>query len=103
MFLPDPTTPFDPVTKKLIRNRNRTLGYEPWSREVLVTGARLKALHGDVFGELRSVNVHEYRNAQLAAAQAKDRLLKKVRASLGRNDPCLCGSGQKFKRCHGAD
>jgi preprotein translocase subunit SecA len=23
-------------------------------------------------------------------------------AKLGRNDPCWCGSGQKFKRCHGA-
>ena len=21
---------------------------------------------------------------------------------LGRNDPCPCGSGRKFKRCHGA-
>jgi len=21
---------------------------------------------------------------------------------LGRNDPCHCGSGKKFKRCHGA-
>ena len=21
----------------------------------------------------------------------------------GRNDPCLCGSGLKFKRCHGKD
>jgi uncharacterized protein YecA (UPF0149 family) len=21
---------------------------------------------------------------------------------IGRNDPCHCGSGQKFKRCHGA-
>jgi preprotein translocase subunit SecA len=21
---------------------------------------------------------------------------------VGRNDPCPCGSGQKFKRCHGA-
>jgi hypothetical protein len=20
----------------------------------------------------------------------------------GRNDPCWCGSGKKFKRCHGA-
>jgi hypothetical protein len=23
-------------------------------------------------------------------------------ANVGRNDPCPCGSGQKFKRCHGA-
>lgn len=21
---------------------------------------------------------------------------------LGRNDPCFCGSGKKFKKCHGA-
>lgn len=21
---------------------------------------------------------------------------------LGRNDPCFCGSGRKFKKCHGA-
>lgn len=23
-------------------------------------------------------------------------------ASVGRNDPCPCGSGRKFKKCHGA-
>ena len=22
--------------------------------------------------------------------------------NVGRNDPCWCGSGKKFKRCHGA-
>ncbi|HEV7176304.1 MAG TPA: SEC-C metal-binding domain-containing protein [Solirubrobacteraceae bacterium] len=21
---------------------------------------------------------------------------------MGRNDPCWCGSGKKFKKCHGA-
>ncbi|HET6649714.1 MAG TPA: SEC-C metal-binding domain-containing protein [Candidatus Limnocylindria bacterium] len=21
---------------------------------------------------------------------------------MGRNDPCWCGSGKKYKRCHGA-
>jgi preprotein translocase subunit SecA len=24
------------------------------------------------------------------------------REQIGRNDPCWCGSGQKFKKCHGA-
>lgn len=24
-------------------------------------------------------------------------------AKVGRNDPCPCGSGKKFKRCHGAN
>ena len=23
-------------------------------------------------------------------------------AKVGRNDPCPCGSGKKYKRCHGA-
>jgi len=23
-------------------------------------------------------------------------------ADIGRNDPCPCGSGKKFKKCHGA-
>ncbi|MCI8469875.1 MAG: preprotein translocase subunit SecA, partial [Eggerthellaceae bacterium] len=24
-------------------------------------------------------------------------------ANVGRNDPCPCGSGKKYKKCHGAD
>jgi len=26
-------------------------------------------------------------------------LQRRARQSLGRNDPCLCGSGRKYKRC----
>src|SRR5439155_12036259 len=29
-------------------------------------------------------------------------LVKSEQEQLGRNDPCWCGSGKKFKRCHGA-
>lgn len=31
--------------------------------------------------------------------ESKDHL----RRSIGRNDPCYCGSGKKFKQCHGKD
>ena len=31
-----------------------------------------------------------------AAGQAPDG------EKIGRNDPCYCGSGKKYKRCHGA-
>ena len=24
-------------------------------------------------------------------------------ANVGRNDPCPCGSGKKYKKCHGAN
>ena len=29
-------------------------------------------------------------------------VVKDENAKLGRNDPCWCGSGKKFKQCHGA-
>jgi uncharacterized protein YecA (UPF0149 family) len=34
-----------------------------------------------------------------------DDVVKTVRRDepkIGRNDPCWCGSGKKFKKCHGA-
>jgi uncharacterized protein len=33
---------------------------------------------------------------------AEDARLRAAFAGAGRNDPCPCGSGKKFKRCHGA-
>jgi preprotein translocase subunit SecA len=29
-------------------------------------------------------------------------VMKDEHAKLGRNDPCWCGSGKKYKKCHGA-
>ena len=31
---------------------------------------------------------------------AEDAQLQKAFAKAGRNEPCLCGSGRKFKHCH---
>ena len=28
--------------------------------------------------------------------------VKRTEAKVGRNDPCPCGSGKKYKKCHGA-
>jgi preprotein translocase subunit SecA len=32
---------------------------------------------------------------------AADATLKREGPKVGRNDPCPCGSGKKYKRCHG--
>jgi uncharacterized protein len=32
---------------------------------------------------------------------AEDVKLQAAYAQTGRNDPCPCGSGRKFKKCHG--
>jgi hypothetical protein len=34
--------------------------------------------------------------------QQRPAVARPVEPKLGRNEPCWCGSGQKFKRCHGA-
>jgi preprotein translocase subunit SecA len=33
---------------------------------------------------------------------APQQIVKSDRENIGRNDPCWCGSGKKFKKCHGA-
>ena len=43
---------------------------------------------------------------QRAAAQApqgeqKVKQIKLEQPKVGRNDPCPCGSGKKYKKCHG--
>lgn len=41
---------------------------------------------------------HDHDHGDRAAAPYRRETPK-----LGRNDPCFCGSGRKFKRCHGAN
>ena len=36
------------------------------------------------------------------AAAARPQTVKREAPKVGRNDPCPCGSGKKFKQCHGA-
>jgi preprotein translocase subunit SecA len=46
----------------------------------------------------------QVRNLQFQAGPAQAEPPKPVRsgAKVGRNDPCPCGSGKKYKKCHGA-
>ncbi len=46
----------------------------------------------------------QQRNLQFQAGAAQAEAPKPVRAAakVGRNDPCPCGSGKKYKKCHGA-
>ena len=39
---------------------------------------------------------------QAGAAQAEEPKPVRAGAKVGRNDPCPCGSGKKYKKCHGA-
>jgi len=37
-----------------------------------------------------------------AVAEPPPALARNPYAGVGRNEPCPCGSGKKFKKCHGA-
>ena len=37
-----------------------------------------------------------------AAEGNKDKTIRRTADKVGRNDPCPCGSGKKYKKCHGA-
>jgi preprotein translocase subunit SecA len=36
-------------------------------------------------------------------AEAKGETIRRDKPKVGRNDPCPCGSGKKYKKCHGKD
>ena len=44
------------------------------------------------------------RNPMAEASQAGNqaRTIRRDQPKVGRNDPCPCGSGKKYKKCHGA-
>jgi preprotein translocase subunit SecA len=37
-----------------------------------------------------------------AQGEAKAKPVRRDDAKVGRNEPCPCGSGKKYKKCHGA-
>lgn len=47
----------------------------------------------------------ELEQARMAGAGEREPVQRVVRsgAKVGRNDPCPCGSGKKYKKCHGAN
>jgi preprotein translocase subunit SecA len=40
--------------------------------------------------------------AIMTATPAVQQRVSSDHEKLGRNDPCWCGSGKKYKKCHGA-
>ena len=42
-------------------------------------------------------------DGQQAAPAKKQQTVRREEPKVGRNDPCPCGSGKKYKKCHGAE
>ena len=55
--------------------------------------------------EMLEAQIEAHKKAQEAAEKAeagKSTPVTRSTNKVGRNDPCPCGSGKKFKHCHGA-
>ncbi|TDN40321.1 SEC-C metal-binding domain-containing protein [Hymenobacter sp. UV11] len=57
--------------------------------------------HPDAAGIARRRAQQEAKYAQVRRDMARPQP-QPVQAKIGRNDPCPCGSGKKYKKCHGA-
>lgn len=69
---------------------------EPWSEE-----AEARPCSGEPEGKLAYVDERgqdRYPDEAIAGGQVP---APAALRGVGRNDPCPCGSGKKFKRCHG--
>ena len=73
------------VTKILMNIRQQ--GEAKRQETVKITGAALEAIHSVDGGAKIGTDV--------------DRTIKNDGPKVGRNDPCPCGSGKKYKNCHG--
>jgi preprotein translocase subunit SecA len=66
-------------------------------------GVRTTLSHPDAEG-LAASHAQQERaaNTPVAAPDARPTTIRRSQPKVGRNDPCPCGSGKKYKRCHGA-
>ena len=100
LFLPDPARQF---TGTAVDNVRMPLRDDPRIREFIgLAKQKYEILNrGDRASQFGAVSVpaDEIEPVVLRMLQLQTDLAK---PAAGRNDPCPCGSGKKFKKCHGA-
>jgi preprotein translocase subunit SecA len=67
----------------------------------LMTQAEIEAIHRQQ-DEMLEAQLKAHQEAQAAQQLAEEKKIIRATVKAGRNDPCPCGSGKKFKNCHGA-
>jgi preprotein translocase subunit SecA len=65
-----------------------------------LAGARASAPQSDPFGPPRQAPPQQ--PARVGGDDAVQKTVRRDEPKVGRNDPCPCGSGKKYKKCHGA-
>lgn len=67
----------------------------------LMTQEEIDSIHREQEA-LLDAQMKAHQEAQAAQQMAEEKKVIRATLKVGRNDPCPCGSGKKFKSCHGA-
>lgn len=67
----------------------------------LMTQEEIDSIHREQEAQLEA-QLRAHQEAQAAQQMAEEKKVIRATIKVGRNDPCPCGSGKKFKSCHGA-
>jgi preprotein translocase subunit SecA len=67
----------------------------------LMTQEEIEAIHRQQ-EEILQMQLRAHQEAEAAKSMAEEKKIIRATVKVGRNDPCPCGSGKKFKACHGA-
>lgn len=67
----------------------------------LMTQEEIEAIHREQ-EKLLEAQLKAHKESEAAKNHAEEKKIIRATVKAGRNDPCPCGSGKKFKSCHGA-
>ena len=67
----------------------------------LMTQEEIEAIHREQ-QKILEAQLKAHQAAEAAKTLAEEKKIIRATVKAGRNDPCPCGSGKKFKACHGA-
>ncbi len=99
---PEPRRPVPPAPPVASSAKPPTLEAAP--REISIPTRHASTTIDALEKEFQRKKQRELEAAQFAGAgDASQPTQRRTGEKVGRNDPCPCGSGKKFKKCHGAE
>jgi preprotein translocase subunit SecA len=99
---PEPRRPVPPAPPVASAAKPPTLDAPP--REISIPTRQPSTTIDQLEKEFQRKKQRELEAAQFAGAgDASQPSQRRTGEKVGRNDPCPCGSGKKYKKCHGAE
>jgi len=99
---PQPRRPVPPAPP--VASADRPLMQEAEPREISITTRQPSTTIDALEKEFQRKKQRELAVASLAGAgDASKPAQRRTGDKVGRNDPCPCGSGKKYKKCHGTE